>query len=71
MLSAGAYTGTIEYGGAPVSSTSLERLRYGARLHRLTGLPLLVTGGPLRARHPPLSQLMVDALDESFGMTPR
>lgn len=71
VLSAGAYTGVVEYGGAAVSATTLERIRYGARLHRRTGLPLLVTGGRVYAGYPSLAELMVEALDESFGVTPR
>ena len=40
-----------EYGGEDtVSPTTLVRLRYGARLHHETGLPVLVSGGSVRER---------------------
>ncbi|MDZ7752421.1 MAG: YdcF family protein [Gammaproteobacteria bacterium] len=34
-----------EYGGDTVGTATLERLRYGIRLNRATGLPLLLSGG--------------------------
>lgn len=46
VLGGGSYAQAPEYGGADtVSTASLERLRYAAHLHRLTGKPVLVTGG--------------------------
>ena len=46
ILSGGVYVNALEYGSDTVTALTLERLRYGARLHRQTGLPVLVTGGP-------------------------
>lgn len=34
-----------EFGGETVADDTLERLRYGVRLYRATGLPLLFSGG--------------------------
>lgn len=46
ILGGGRYTDAAEYGeGDSVNRQTLERLRYGAYLHRLTGLPILVSGG--------------------------
>jgi len=45
VLGAGRYADAPEYGGDTPSRYTLERLRYAVRLHRLTGLPLLVSGG--------------------------
>ena len=45
VLGGGTYFDAPEYGGDTVGSVTLERLRWGARLHRETGLPVLVTGG--------------------------
>lgn len=45
VLGGGRRTRAQEYGGDTLNSYSLERLRYAARLHRATQLPLLVTGG--------------------------
>ena len=71
VLSAGAYRDAIEYGGNTVGGTTLERLRYGARLQRQTGLPLLVTGGLGFGSHPAIATLMAETLGEDFGVTPR
>ena len=45
VLGGGRRTQAREYGGDTLNSYSLERLRYAARLHRATGLPILATGG--------------------------
>lgn len=51
---------------------TLERMRVGAALHRRTGLPLLVTGGPLSRRHVvPVAELMRTAYAEEFGIAVR
>jgi uncharacterized SAM-binding protein YcdF (DUF218 family) len=41
----GALESAIDYHQQDLSSSSLERLRYGARLAKQTNLPILVTGG--------------------------
>ena len=45
VLGGGLYHGAKEYGSDTVSATTLERLRYAARLARQKKLPILVTGG--------------------------
>lgn len=50
---------------------TLERLRAGAALHRRTGLPLLVTAGPLSAAERPLGETMARSLDEDFRVPAR
>ena len=45
VLGSGTYFKAPEYGSHTVSRYGLERIRYGAHLHRSTGKPLLVTGG--------------------------
>jgi uncharacterized SAM-binding protein YcdF (DUF218 family) len=45
ILGAGSYAAAPEYGGDTVAAGTLERLRWGARLHRLSGLPIMVSGG--------------------------
>lgn len=57
--------------GANVGPLTLERLRAGAALHRRTGLPLLVTGGPLSPDQQPLAMLMARSLEEDFGVAVR
>jgi uncharacterized SAM-binding protein YcdF (DUF218 family) len=58
-------------GGPAPGPMSLMRLREGARLHRITGLPLLVTGGIVSPGAPPLATLMARSLTEDFGTPPR
>jgi len=45
ILGGGTYRDAPEYGADTVKPLTLERLRYGAWLHKLTGKPILVTGG--------------------------
>lgn len=54
-----------------VGPLSLERLRAGAALHRATGLPVLVTAGPLGDGQAPLAHLMARSLAADFGVTAR
>lgn len=46
VLGAGRIANAPEYGGRDVpSAVGLQRLRYAAKLHRDTGLPILLSGG--------------------------
>lgn len=56
---------------AEPGALTLERIRAGARLHRRTGLPVLVTGGAARRGDPSLGQIMADSLREDFGIAAR
>ncbi len=69
VLSAGLHFNSAEYGGATVDETTLERLRYAARLHRLTGAPLLVSGGRPPGATATLAGAMKDTLENDFGIT--
>ncbi|MDR1853597.1 MAG: YdcF family protein [Azoarcus sp.] len=66
VLGGGRNINTPEYGGDTVSRLTLERLRYGARLARATGLPILVTGGAPSGKRTPEGQLMKATLEEDF-----
>jgi uncharacterized SAM-binding protein YcdF (DUF218 family) len=57
-----------EYGGETISSKNLERLRYAARLHRKTGLPILVTGGQPFGETIDEAALMKGVLVEDFNV---
>ena len=70
VLGGGSYYGAPEYGGDTVSPASLERLRYGARLARATGLPLLVTGGAPYGGTPEGAAMQAVLADE-FRLAPR
>jgi uncharacterized SAM-binding protein YcdF (DUF218 family) len=62
ILGAGRHRFKPDYGGPTVNRMGLERLRYGARLARESGLPVMVSGeaGP-----------MAEALHTDFGIEAR
>lgn len=60
ILDGGKLSVPPERGGETVTARTLERLDEGARLHRRTGLPVLVTG---------YGDLMARTLEDSFGIT--
>lgn len=68
VLSGGIHFNSPEYGGPTVDETTLERVRYAARLHRLTGLPLLVSGGHVPGVTVTLADAMKKTLEEDFGI---
>jgi uncharacterized SAM-binding protein YcdF (DUF218 family) len=68
VLGAGRYSWAPEYGGDTVGSRSLERLRYGAFLHRRTGLPIYVTGGSPPQEDSQLARLMAEVLEREYGI---
>lgn len=71
ILGGGRALDAPEYGGDTLKRLSLERLRYGARLHRASGLPVLVTGGlPGGGTHAEGS-LMAQSLRAEFGVPVR
>lgn len=57
-----------EYGGDTVDGHSLKRVRYAAYLHRLSGLPVYVTGGGQQDGRPPVASLMAQALRDELGV---
>ncbi len=54
-----------------VGPLTLQRLRAGAELQRRTHLPVLVSGGQLRADEPPIADLMAASLQHDFGVPVR
>jgi uncharacterized SAM-binding protein YcdF (DUF218 family) len=69
ILSAGRRPQAPEYGGDTVTCKGLERLRYGAYLHRQTGLPILVSGGASSTDSPSFARLMADILTRDYGIS--
>lgn len=67
VLGAGRYPHAPEYQGDTVNAIGLERLRYAARLRRITGLPLLVSGGSVHGDWPPEAKIMNQVLQADFG----
>lgn len=67
VLGGGSYQGAPEFNGRDdVSSLTLERLRYGAHLHRELGFDLAVTGGSPHATRLPEGESMKIALERDF-----
>jgi uncharacterized SAM-binding protein YcdF (DUF218 family) len=71
ILGADTYFKAPEYGGNDtVGPQALERMRYGARLARASGLPIAIAGGsPVGTL--PESELMRDGLAEDFRLETR
>lgn len=70
ILGSGVRHNAREYGGDTLGAFTLERVRYGARLARETGLPVLVAGGTVY-RGTAEAPLMRDALTQEFGVPVR
>ena len=71
VLGGGRREHAPEYGGETVSSKTLERVRYGARLHRQLGLPIAVTGGVVFRGGAAEAKLMEASLREDFAVPVR
>lgn len=70
ILGGGIRPTAPEYGRPTLNRITLERVRYGARVSRISGLPILVSGGVAGLNYPE-AQAMADSLNEDFGMQPR
>jgi uncharacterized SAM-binding protein YcdF (DUF218 family) len=70
ILGGGVRRNAPEYGGDTLGRLTLERVRYGARVARLTGLPVLVSGGSVSGGQTE-AKLMYDALEGEFGVPVR
>lgn len=66
ILSAGYLDLTPQGSAVDIDAMTLDRLRFGARLHRETGLPILVTGGGPDEERPPMATLMQQSLERDF-----
>lgn len=60
-----------EYGGDTINRWTLERVRYGAKLARETGLPVLVSGGSVFGDTATEASLMRAALEQEFNVRVR
>jgi uncharacterized SAM-binding protein YcdF (DUF218 family) len=70
ILGGGVRRNASEYGGDTLATLSLERVRYGARVARLTGLPVLVSGGSVLSGEPE-GQVMAVSLEREFSVPVR
>lgn len=71
ILAGGRSRSAVEWGGETVSSYTLARVRYGARLARETGLPVLLTGGLADHDREAEAELMRRVLEGEFGIRAR
>lgn len=70
ILGGGVRQNAPEYGGETLAVLTLERVRYGARLAKLTQLPVLVSGGAVSGATAE-APLMKAALEDEFGVSVR
>ncbi|MEQ1663681.1 MAG: YdcF family protein [Thiobacillus sp.] len=71
VLSGGMRPAAAEYGRDALNSLSLERLRYAVHLHRISGLPLLLTGGNPSGATLPEARILQHALRTDYGLHAR
>ncbi len=66
VLGGGTYFHAPEYAGDTVSSATLQRLRFAAKLYRDTAKPVLVTGGKPLGNSRSEAQQMQQVLEQEF-----
>jgi len=72
VLGGGRQSNAPEYGNRDVPGyVALARLQYAARLHRASGLPILVTGGKPDGSPESEAAVMARSLRDDFGITTR
>ncbi|WP_160174111.1 YdcF family protein [Endozoicomonas montiporae] len=67
ILGGGLPRFTPEYQGYQPTALSLERVRYGATVHRICGVPLLTSGGGARSE----AATMAEVLHTDYGIQAR
>jgi len=69
VLTAGYVTANPELGDlARPDASSLERLSYAVKLHRETGLPIVISGGKLKAEDEPIAEVLARWLHRRAGI---
>jgi uncharacterized SAM-binding protein YcdF (DUF218 family) len=71
ILGGGINRSAIDWGGVTVNDFTLQRLRYGARLSKESGLPVYVTGGVPPGASVAEGPLMADILARELGVPVR
>lgn len=71
VLGGGIKREAAEYGGDTANERSLIRLRYGARLARQLGLPLLLSGGRPTNTDSSEAEAMAGIIEREFGVPVR
>lgn len=68
VLGGGRYRNAREFNGDTVSKLTLERLRYAAKLQKITGLKLFTSGGKKFRRDTAEGELMKITLHDAFNV---
>lgn len=68
VLGGGRYRDAPEYGYDSASDLTLARLQYAADLARVSGLPLVVSGGSVEAEPATEASIMAGTLRRTFGI---
>ncbi len=68
VLGASHFDMAKEYGVSAPTADGLVRLHYAASLHHQTGLPILLTGGPMNKRQEIHSEVLGKSLSSQFGI---
>jgi uncharacterized SAM-binding protein YcdF (DUF218 family) len=71
VLGSGREEADPAWGSDQPSVTAIERLRYAARLHRASELPILISGGLHYGQPPSEAALMAEALQRDFAVSTR
>jgi len=70
ILGGGLRRDAVEYGGDTLGYLTMDRVRYGARVARQTGLPVLVTGGSIGGSASE-ADVMARALEDEYRVVVR
>ena len=70
ILAGGKDGNRREYGGVTISKSTLQRVRYGAKLSRTLGLPILVSGGVVHGSGTGEARYMARILAQEFDVKP-
>lgn len=57
-----------EYGRTTPDDSALVRLHYAANIHRRSGLPVMLTGGPMNKMQDIHAQVLAESLKSQFGI---
>ncbi|WP_137975033.1 YdcF family protein [Pseudomonas sp. F(2018)] len=71
VLGSGREEADPAWGSDQPSGTAIERLRYAARLHRASGLPVLISGGLHYGQLPSEAAMMAEVLQRDFAVPTR
>jgi len=71
ILGGGTRRRAPEYGGDTMARFTAERVRYGARVARQTGLPVLVAGGSMPDVQSSEAAIMREVLEAEYGVAVR